>query len=94
MERHFENCVEIFYCADSADWECIGPFSSSLTRLSAKPFLWQNHFHINSFALSLALKQRFGTTRKLPMILRHSRFSVNGVNGERFLIPKTCFEAA
>ena len=31
------------------------------TRLSAKPFMWKNYFHINSFGLSLSLKQRFGS---------------------------------
>ena len=42
------------------------------TRLSLKPFLWKmsfiymrikNHFHIKSFALSLALKPRLPTTQ-------------------------------
>ena len=29
----------------------------------------KNHFHINGFAFSLALKQRLGTTRKWPNVL-------------------------
>ena len=45
------------------------------TRLRAKPFLVKmsyicmrikEHFHINGFALSLALKQRLGATQKWP----------------------------
>ena len=30
----------------------------------------RNHFHINSFAFDLALKQRFGLARKWPIFLR------------------------
>ena len=46
------------------------------TRLSAKPFLVKmsyicmrikEHFHINGFGLSLALKQRLGATQKWPI---------------------------
>ena len=29
----------------------------------------KNHFHINGFALSLALKQRLGATRKWPVAI-------------------------
>ena len=35
----------------------------------------KNHFHINSFALSLALKVRFFWTRKWPIALRYLFFS-------------------
>ena len=27
----------------------------------------ENHFHVNGFALGLALKQKIGTTRKWPV---------------------------
>ena len=29
----------------------------------------KKHFHINGFALSLALKQRLGATRKWPVVI-------------------------
>ena len=31
----------------------------------------KNHFHINGFPLSLALRQRLGATRKLPVFLKN-----------------------
>ena len=62
------------------DWT-IGHFRipktlTSKMRLSANPFLWKwvlfaweqkSHFHINSFALSHAMKKRLGVTRKWPI---------------------------
>ena len=35
----------------------------------------KNHFHVNGFALSLALKERLGRTRKWPQLLRFAKVS-------------------
>ena len=73
-------------CKNDRDQKIIGRFRVPKTltlkkRLSAPPFLWKsvllcmriklNLFHINGFALSLALKPRFGATRKW-LIIEHS----------------------
>ena len=47
----------------------------------------KTHFHINGFALSLALKVRFFGTRKWPILLGHSnyrRIVINSANQKGF----------
>ena len=38
-----------------------------LVKMSFIPMRLKNHFHVNGYALSLALKQRLGETRKRPV---------------------------
>ena len=43
----------------------------------------KSSFHINSFVLSLALKERLGTTRKWPIVNKFSQYLILAI-----LIPK------